>query len=153
MMLSRAAEHGLRLALQLAVGEGRGAYVPTRSLAAACDIPASYVGKICHRLTRAGILDSQKGPNGGVSLAREPAALTLLEIVEALDGLQGFDRCFLGLSRCGEQNPCPVHSRWKRIKQDILDMLSRRTIAELAVDVAAGRTTVVLAARDVAGRR
>lgn len=141
MILSRTSEYGLQIVLHLA-RHGRDGYLPVRSLAEACGIPFYFLGKICHRLTRGGILDSYKGPNGGVTLARPAGEITLLQVVESLDGLECFDGCLLGLAICDNDNPCPVHADWKKIKQELLDMLSRRTLAELAAELATGRTTL-----------
>lgn len=142
VILSKAGEYGVRIALQLAVDGAAAGYVPVRELSRRCDVPVYFLGKICHRMTRAGILDSHKGPNGGVTLARAPRSITLLEVVEALDGLEVFKRCFLGLPFCGEE-PCPVHDTWSEIKSGILAMLSTRTLEQVAADVVAGKAVVI----------
>lgn len=139
MLLSRSAEHGIRITLHLAA-EGQKGFVPVRHLADRCGVPFYFLGKICHRLTRAGILDSYKGPNGGVALSKPTAEIRVLDIVEALDGLAGFDRCLLGLDFCENEAPCPMHEAWKKIKGEILEMMSAKTLAQLAEELVGGKT-------------
>ncbi len=114
MFLSRPSEYGIQIVLHLARNIPDG-FVPVRTLAEDCGIPFYFLGKICHRLTRGGILDSYKGPNGGVTLARPADEITLLQVVEALDGLDGFDGCLLGLAICDNDHPCPFQVQWKVI--------------------------------------
>jgi Rrf2 family protein len=141
MILSRAGEYGVQIALYLAAERPRG-YVPVRELSRRCGIPFFFLGKICHRLSRGGILLSYKGPNGGVALARRPEEITLLEVIQALDGLEGFSRCVLGLEFCDSGAPCPVHDTWSRVKDRILEMLSGKNLGQLAEELGAGKTTL-----------
>lgn len=143
MILSRTGEYGLQVALELAIREDN-SYLPVRTLAERCGIPFHFLGKICHRLTRNGILVSYKGPNGGVALARDADEILLLQIVEALDGLEGFDRCVLGLDACNDEIPCPLHHSWKGIKDRIHKMLSAKTLRQLARELNTGKTRLRL---------
>jgi Rrf2 family iron-sulfur cluster assembly transcriptional regulator len=139
VILSRAGEYGVQIALHLAE-QHRDGYVPVRELARQCGIPFYFLGKICHRLTRHGILVSYKGPNGGVALARPSREVTVLQVVEAMEGLEGFERCVLGLDLCDDAYPCPLHTPWRAIKERILHMLSTKNLADLARDMAAGKS-------------
>ncbi len=143
MILSRAGEYGIQIALQLAIGDHDG-YLPVRTLAEQTGIPFHFLGKICNRLTHSGILGSYKGPNGGVALSRRPEEIKLIQIVEALDGLEGFDRCVLGLDACDDEIPCPLHHSWRGIKTRILAMFSAKTLSELAEELSTGKTRMRL---------
>jgi Rrf2 family protein len=122
--------------------------VPVRELAEQCRIPVHFLGKICHRLTRGGILASYKGPNGGVALARPAEEIRLLQVVEAMDGLDGFGRCVLGLDACDDTLPCPLHATWCVIKLRMLDMLSGATLSDLALQLADGKAILRLTGRE-----
>ena len=143
MILSRTGEYGVQIALHLAL-RGNPGYVPVRTLAESSDIPFHFLGKICHRLTRAGILASYKGPNGGVSLARPASEITLFDVVRALDGAEVFERCVLGLSRCNDAAPCPLHHTWVGVRQRILQTISQATLSELATELAEGKAILRL---------
>ncbi|MDH3254000.1 MAG: Rrf2 family transcriptional regulator [Acidobacteriota bacterium] len=141
MLFSKAGEYGLQVVLHLAAGQHDG-FVTVRELADRCDIPFHFLSKICGRLAQAGILHSSKGPAGGVCLARPATGITLLEVVQAIDGLDGFDRCVLGLEPCDDGLPCPMHDHWHRLKEGVLEMLSGRNLGELADDLLSGNTTL-----------
>jgi len=137
MVLSKAAEHGIRVTLCLAREPDK--RFPVYELAEHSGAPYHFLAKICQRLTQAGILESYTGPNGGITLAAPPAATTVLAVVEALDGLDGFRRCVLGLAACDERSPCPLHEQWAPIKRGIERMFARKSLADLAADLSAGR--------------
>jgi Rrf2 family protein len=148
MLLSRSAQYGVRTALHLA-SAAPGQYVPVHDLALRCEAPFSFLAKICHRLTRAGILGSQKGPNGGVALSLPPDRLTLFQIVDATGGLESYQQCVLGLDPCDEDHRCPLHEMWAPIKDRMRTMLEQTTLDGLADDLRDGRAT--LASKAMAG--
>lgn len=142
--MSKACEYGIRVVLLLAAEEEPEGFRPVRSLADRCGSPHYFLSKICGKLTRDGILKSYKGPNGGVALARPLDEITLMHVVESIDGSDRLDLCVLGLEPCSSKMPCPVHEEWSGIKTAILSMLETRHLQELVDDLAAGRTTLKL---------
>ena len=131
MIYSRACELGIQAMLYLAMQpEGRPALV--RDIAHDLSIPTPYLAKIMQTLSRARLVQSQKGPGGGLWLARPARQIRLLDVVAAVDTMTGFDRCVLGLAECSDENWCPAHPYWSTIKQQILDLLQSKTIGELA---------------------
>lgn len=141
MILSKACEYAIRVALHLAA-KPRDGFVPVRELAAECAVPYHFLGKICGLLTQHAVLASQKGPNGGVMLAQPPEAIRLVNIVEAMDGWRDFDRCVLGLEPCSDELPCPVHRQWVGVKETLRRMFSEKTLRELADELAEGKTSL-----------
>lgn len=134
MLLSRACEYGLRAALYLASLKENG-YVSIRSISEELDISFPFLTKIFQKLTQAGMLDSFRGPNGGVTFTRPATDITLKEIIVAIDGPELFTECVLGLPGCGEQKPCPLHDRWAQERARIEDMFSNTSLAEMADDI------------------
>lgn len=131
MIYSRACELGIQAMLYLAMmPEGRPALV--RDIARDLEIPTPYLAKIMQSLSRARLVNSQKGPGGGLWLARPARQIRLVEVIAAIDTMVAFDRCVLGLAECSADNWCPVHPYWASIKQQILEMLETKTIGELA---------------------
>ncbi len=97
-------------------------------------IPAHFLAKILQSLARKGLLRSTKGPSGGFCLDVPARRLKLLDIVEAVEGLEGYDRCVAGLPECLESAPCPMHKNWSRLRSRIMDYLGGSSIGDLARD-------------------
>ncbi len=135
MLYSSAAEYAIRALTQLALSEmkfGQPKPSPVQELAEREAIPKHFLGKVFQTLVRAGILTSMRGPHGGFALARPASKITLYEIVQAIDGTVALDRCVIGLPQCSDRNPCPHHSRWKPVRDQIKDYLRGTTLADLA---------------------
>jgi len=94
-------------------------------------VPKEFVSKMLQSLTESGIVGSKKGKKGGFYLARRPSQIKLIEIVEAIDGLDVFNNCVLGFPDCGSDHPCPVHEKWGKIRDEAFKMLSEETLEQL----------------------
>jgi Rrf2 family protein len=131
MIYSRSAEYAIRAFVNLAtVPEGK--YAMVKNIAAQEQIPAHFLAKILQQLARKGLLRSSKGPTGGFAMRMDPHDVTLLTIVEALDGLAPYQQCASGLAECNDDMPCPMHDSWIALRQRIMDYLGRNSIADLA---------------------
>lgn len=97
-------------------------------------VPRAYIAKIFRCLAGSGILKSMRGAAGGFSLVIPAAKLTVLRIVAALDehDHSPFTNCLMGLDRCDDKNPCPMHPVWKNAKEEILQRLAETTIGSMA---------------------
>ena len=92
-------------------------------------------------MVKAGIIDSVKGVNGGFYIQKKRIASTfLVEIVNAIDGDTVFNGCGLGLSQCSEDHPCPVHDKFKSIREELAKMLETTNLEELALGIKSGET-------------
>lgn len=96
------------------------------------DISFHFLTKILQQLTAAGLMESHKGPKGGVRLTKSGEQISLIEIVIAIDGPDLFTECALGLPGCGVEKPCPLHDKWAETRDAIRDMLEGTTLVELA---------------------
>ncbi len=103
-----------------------------REIAAAMDIPARYVTQILANLVRQDLLVAVAGPNGGYALARPPAAISLLEVVEAAEGPIRLDECVLRGGPCDWERSCPIHDSWTRAQAALARQLDGTTFAQLA---------------------
>lgn len=131
MIYSRSAEYAIRAFVQLAaVPEGK--YAMVKQIAAAGEIPSHFLAKILQQLARKGFLRSSKGPTGGFCLRVPAAEMTILKIVDAVDGLTDFDRCPGGLAVCSDTAPCGMHDSWKALRSRIMEYLECTTIEDLA---------------------
>jgi Rrf2 family protein len=131
MQLTRAADYAVRIMIQLA-GLPAGSRPNRAALAEAGEIPEHFVAKILQSLGRAGLIDSQRGMNGGFTLARPPEQVTLLEVVEAIEGPTRLNVCLLGGASCARKKWCPAHVAWTEAQEAMTGVLRRFTIAMLA---------------------
>jgi Rrf2 family iron-sulfur cluster assembly transcriptional regulator len=139
MTFSRSCEYALQSVLFIAVKQSGGAErVPLQNIAKSQGIPMHFLSKVLQVLVRGKVLHSLKGPRGGFALRNAASDLTLLEVVRVIDGLDMFDRCGIGLRACSDASPCPVHHEYKIIKNRVRQVLSQKTIADLARDVERG---------------
>ena len=127
MYLSRPAEYALRATTYLAHREPD-ERIPGRVLAKAVNIPPAFLAKIMRRLTESGIVHSQKGHNGGFLLARSPAQIRFIDILQAVDFEPSADHCLFGLGNCDWENPCPLHNEWSVLKKQIEEWAKSHTL-------------------------
>jgi Rrf2 family protein len=131
MIYSRSAEYAIRAFMHLA-SVPPGKYAMVKNVAEQSDIPTHFLAKILQQLARKGFLRSSKGPTGGFALRKPAAEITMLELVESIDGLADYQRCPGGMSECNDDQPCGLHDSWKLLRDRIIEYLERTTIAELA---------------------
>lgn len=75
--------------------------------------------------------DRKKGKTGGFFLNKHPKDIRLIDIVEAIDGRSVFENCVLGFPGCSNENPCPVHNTWGKLRDEALKMLTAETLEDL----------------------
>jgi len=109
-----------------------GKYAMVKNIAEESEIPTHFLAKILQQLARKGFLRSSKGPTGGFALRRPPEDITLLEIVDANDGLAEYERCPSGITECNDEAPCGMHESWKELRSRIIGYLEGTTISDVA---------------------
>ncbi|HXP90209.1 MAG TPA: Rrf2 family transcriptional regulator [Fibrobacteria bacterium] len=132
MIYSKPCMHGLRAVLYIA---SRNVESPVRGedIAREEDLPQPFLSKILKILSSRNILHSVRGPGGGFRLARSADEISLLDIVEAIDGLSQFDECALGWKTCQDDNPCPLHTSWKQMRLGLRDYLAKSSVSDLVL--------------------
>ena len=127
MQLSRHADYALRIVLDLALTpSARIGDIAQRRRA-----PSAFLAKIVRGLVRAGLLRSRRGRNGGVALARPASRITVLQVIEAVDGPLALNRCVHGGSGCPLSGSCPAHPLWARLQKLVAAELKAVTIESL----------------------
>jgi Rrf2 family transcriptional regulator, iron-sulfur cluster assembly transcription factor len=139
MIFTNATEYAIRGLGELA-GRSTGGNMLLDQLVAGTDLPRDFMAKIFQKLVRGGILISAKGRGGGFALARPAHQISLMQVVEAMEGPQLLDRCVVGLERCNDQMPCPQHDLYKPIRQRLKDYLNTTSVADLASSLKAKQT-------------
>lgn len=130
MQITRQADYALRAMLYLArmKPDERSA---TSVIAEVQHIPPSFLAKIISQLSIAGLIKTSRGARGGVTLARPPADISLLEVVEAIDGPILLNECTGGLPICPFGDDCPIHSIWCDTQKQLVDRLRATTYGSL----------------------
>lgn len=100
-------------------------------LAEHAGLEAPTVAKVLKPLAQAGLVEGFRGANGGYRLARDPAAISLVEIVEAMEGPLGMTECSLHDGNCGIEQSCGVRANWRRINDVVADALRGVSLAEM----------------------
>ena len=106
------------------------------------DLPPAFAGKILQDLVRAGLLRSARGPAGGYALIAPAAEISMLQIVESIDGTDDLERCAVGLNPCSDETPCPLHDTWKPLRLQIKRYLEKTTLGDLAKGLERKRTLI-----------
>lgn len=101
------------------------------------------VGKVLQKLVKEKVINSAKGPNGGFYITGKQKQLPLLDIVEATDGKGVFMQCGLGLSKCSDVHPCPVHNDYKPIRDMLKNVYQKKRICDLDGSVLNGSTYLI----------
>lgn len=131
MVFSKSCYYAIRSLIYMAARDS-GDYVQIREISANLNISFHFLTKSLRKLSHAGYLITSRGAAGGVKFAVDPAKLSLMDIVIAVDGPGLFENCILGLPGCGIKDPCPLHDRWTSVADDFKRMLNRTKIRELA---------------------
>jgi Rrf2 family protein len=124
-------EYALRAVVHLAdhAPEGR----TTEQIARATKVPPAYLSKVLQGLKRSGVVRSQRGVGGGVSLVKTPDKLTILEVVNAVDPIRRIRKCPLGLAAHGARL-CPLHKRMDQALATVEDGFRDTTLAEILAE-------------------
>ncbi|MGD1068967.1 MAG: Rrf2 family transcriptional regulator [Bryobacteraceae bacterium] len=130
LKLTKKADYGLIALRHLASVPG--ATASTKDIADTYRLPVPLLAKVLQQLTRAGILRSVAGTNGGYKLARDPNRISALEVVRAIDGPVILTHCFTEHGVCDQSDKCTVREPLRRVHEAILELLNRFTITELA---------------------
>jgi Rrf2 family protein len=127
VIFSKKCEYALQAVLYMSAKEDD-CICPAEDISTNLKIPKEFVSKILQSLTESGIVDSKKGKAGGFMLAKHPSKIKLIDIIEAIDGLDVFNNCVLGFPNCSPNNPCPVHDKWGELRDKAYDMLTSETL-------------------------
>ncbi len=131
-IFSKACDYSQQAVMYLSAQEP-GKWVQQSIIAEDLGIPNDFLGKILQQLTRHRLVKSQRGKRGGFTLNKVPEDITLYSIVEIVDGKYFLEHCIMGFTGCTDETPCPLHEEWSDIKQTIIEMLKRETVASMAV--------------------
>jgi Rrf2 family protein len=131
MEISRRTDYGVRVILDLATNEENGR-ASTHEIAERQNIPSPFLAKIVSQLSLAGLVTTYRGAGGGVTLARPAADISLLQVIEALEGPVRLNRCLIEPDACPQNGHCPVHGIWAKAQGELVSLLKCTTFDDLA---------------------
>lgn len=131
MELTRKGDYAIRGIVYLA-GQPLDKISLLSDIAAAVDVPQTFLAKIFQQFSKSGIVKSYRGTGGGFMLARAPERITLLEVVEAVEGPITPNRCVMAVGECERDHFCTVHPVWQQVKLQVRQLLADINLKDLA---------------------
>lgn len=138
-MFSKSCEYAIRAMIFVAQSSKSNLRVSIKEVAKATDAPEHYIAKIMQELSRKRLVQSIKGPNGGFFMSNQEMKTSLADILKAVEGDGLYIDCVLGLKKCSEKNPCPVHFEFKEIKAKVINMMESNTIGNFNEKLLSGK--------------
>lgn len=130
MTLTLKGDYAVRVIVDLAA-QPRGATVKSDDLGRRTGVPRAFLSKIIQVLAHAGLVRTQRGTHGGIGLLEKPRAITLRQVIEAVEGPIYLNRCLIRPGLCPRDSFCPVHPVWARIQALVTRELDSVSIKEL----------------------
>ncbi len=143
-MLSNSSKYAVNAVLYLAVHSTNEKKLLAKEISKSTKIPQAYLSKLMQKLTRHQLISSVRGPNGGFYLTEENRNVSLLDIVTVIDGDIRLTSCMLGLHKCNENHPCPIHHLVGDTKTNFMKNLERTSVQELVSDIQDGKSFLSL---------
>ena len=129
-MITRKTDYAIRCVLHLAASQKE--VVMVNEIARERDIPKSFLAKILQNLAKAGIVQSTRGVKGGFKLAKKAAEISLLDVVESIEGPVSMNICAVDKTKCSQGSTCSVHPVWVDIRADVENRLKIINFEDLA---------------------
>lgn len=142
-MFSKTCEYGIKATVYIAFQSLDGKRVSLKDIAKSIDSPIAFTAKILQQLSKNEIIHSTLGATGGFEIGRgRMDKIKLSQIVSAIDGDTIYKGCGLGLKECNARKPCPVHDKFKIIRDELKVMLENTSVYELALGLKDGLTVL-----------
>ena len=129
--ISRRVDYAVRIMIELGM-QSPGAFLSARRVSARTAVPKAFLHKITADLVRANLIHTQTGPSGGLALQRDVKEITLLDIVEAIEGPVCLNVCLIRPQECNRDRFCPGHEVWGHLQLMIVDELRNISLSTLA---------------------
>ena len=137
MEITRETDYAVRCVLYLSRKEGT--IIMVDEISHAMSIPKSFLAKILQKLTKTGVVTSFRGVKGGFRLAKKPQQISLLDIIEAIEGPAAMNRCAMDASVCNFSGTCTVHPVWVTLRKMVEDYLRKTDFRRLSSSASSNR--------------
>ena len=133
-MLSSSTVYAIRASIYIAAHK-ENEYIAISEIAEKLNISFHFLTKILQKLTQDKLMRSYRGPNGGVAFTKPVNKIFLSDIVKSIETNPIFDECILGIPKCGEGKPCPLHDEWGAVRNRLKEKFENSNLADLAKGV------------------
>lgn len=138
-MFSKSTEYAIRATIFLAKKSSAANKLGIEEISKAIDSPKSFTAKILQQLTKDNrVISSVRGPNGGFYISEKAMKLPVRAVLEAMGEDEILEKCVMGLKRCSENKPCPMHAQYKIIKTQLINLFTNKSIQQLAAEIKEG---------------
>ena len=127
--ITKKSEYAVSALVELAKHPGE--YVSSKTIASRQEIPVNFLPQIIALLGAQGWVLGVRGPGGGVRLEVEPETITLKDVIELIEGPIAISKCLNNDRSCSREGHCPMHPVWQEAQVAFIDVLRKRTIADL----------------------
>jgi Rrf2 family iron-sulfur cluster assembly transcriptional regulator len=136
-MLSNSCRYGIRAVIYLASQPANSGKIGIKKISNDLDLPTPFLAKILQQLAKQKILSSSKGPHGGFSLLADSRKITLLDIVNTIDGNDVFSNCVMHNGSCEgvkkDKRHCPLHDDYEKTRTELIRLFSNKSIYDLVI--------------------
>ena len=129
MNFSKTTSYSLSILSYMAVNEKNS--LSADELHRKLDIPYQYLRQLLTSLSKFGFIESVRGRNGGFKFRKSLEQITLANIIDVTEGLENYNKCFLGLEKCPFDNVCSMHDIWQSTRENMLRIFNETTLADL----------------------
>ena len=142
LQLTKRTDYAIRACIHLAMEQR--CPISSRRIAERMEIPDRFLPQVMADLARAGIVESVTGKHGGYCLRRDPAGISLLELIDVVDGSHERDRCLMWETACDGHPACALHPVWSDAQRAFVDVLAGASLAQLAARQIVGQDVIGL---------
>lgn len=139
-MFYKTTEYSLRLLFFLDSAHDEKMHFTLDQCSETLNIPRRFLGKLISDLVREEWVKSSKGPGGGICLHPNSQDRPLSELIQFLEGEDRFTRCAIGLKKCSDVNPCPLHNELKASRDALKGLFVNHTLRDYSYDLKKGKT-------------
>ncbi|NOZ34670.1 MAG: Rrf2 family transcriptional regulator [Chlorobi bacterium] len=130
MKLSKTSEYAIRI-LSYMARDTKKKY-SAKNLVEKLHISDKYLRRLMTDLSKAELIYSKQGRNGGYFFAKSTDKITVAQIIDTVEGMDKYTGCIMGFDECSDENPCVMHSVWVKTRNTLLKTFETTTLAKLA---------------------
>ena len=131
LLLPKTVQHAIQIMIQIAIIP-KNTLINVNKISEASNIPKSYLAKIVQILSSKKLIITRTGRNGGISLAKKPKEIKIIDIVFAIkEQTNEKEMCIIGIDECSDKAHCPMHYSWKKVKKTIYNKFSNQNLETL----------------------
>ncbi|MCK9205907.1 MAG: Rrf2 family transcriptional regulator [Salinivirgaceae bacterium] len=141
-MLAKSTEYAIRALVFIQLQNWQDKRTGVVEIAKEIEAPEAFTAKVLQTLTKHRIIDSMKGRGGGFFFTETSDQMTLFQVIQVMEGESIFHKCGFGLKNCSDANPCPMHDKYRAIRDGFFAIAQSETIHSLSLKVSEGKAVL-----------